>query len=179
VDSSFTVYSAFEDAEEIGGYYDSWDEPGLADDIRSLSVKRGQVLHGASVSELSGIVFSRAFVERVAQKLRPRMQTAAEDESVTAWVGLNDATAVECLRFLNARKDKARQRLSVMGFDDTRDAAYHRLSSYNFNGASMMHAMVDHVLRPNSPLLGEAGAPVVARGFIHERATSIPVRALR
>jgi len=65
------------------------------------------------------------------------------------------------------------QDISVIGFDDGLEASLTRLTSYSFNGAAVMHAMLDHVLSGGrSPLLRGVRHPIEVPGAIVVRQTT-------
>jgi DNA-binding transcriptional regulator YhcF (GntR family) len=121
----------------------------------------------------SSLYFTWVYREQVFHRLEPSMHEALHRMDATAWVGTNDNVAVECLRYLRANHMKVPQQISVMGFDDSFDAATHRMSSFNFDGAAAANRMVDFLLSPNAPIAKvEAGKPIVMQGFVNERATT-------
>jgi len=108
--------------------------------------------------------------EAIYLNLAPVLEAALRHEDITAWVAEDDSTAVRCLEFLQARDVALPQRLSLLGFDDTEEALLRGISSYNFNIPGIMHAMVEHIVRPH-PVRGSRER-VVIDGFINVRQTS-------
>jgi len=124
---------------------------------------------------VSGLYFSGIYRELVFRALEPRMREALRSRRATAWVGTADPVAIECLRYLQASGAGVPEEISVVGFDDSPDAATRRLTSYNFNGAAAVNRMVDFLLWPDAPITRSgAGVPVMVDGFVHERATTGP-----
>jgi DNA-binding LacI/PurR family transcriptional regulator len=118
--------------------------------------------------------FGRAFSwflqrEQAYARLEPHMCDLLSNTTITAWVGMNDEIAAECLHFLRGARVPVPRRISVLGFDDSFRAASLSMSSYCFNGASAMHRMVEYILRPREMRDVE---PVVTEGFLHERGTT-------
>lgn len=105
-------------------------------------------------------------VTRAFRRLRWRIASLAHDEveheglsflvneafkafpQATAWVGVNDYVAVECLHFLRRQGTRVPADMSVVGLDDGLDAHLYKLTSYNFNVEGIVRAMVTHVLSP-------------------------------
>ncbi|MBD3240337.1 MAG: GntR family transcriptional regulator [Chitinivibrionales bacterium] len=91
----------------------------------------------------------------------------------TAWVGESDDTCLTCLDYLRLKGLSAPEDVSVVGFDDSFEAFLSRLTTYNFNGAAYMRAMLDHVL---TPFGSRAGRTYAERtdfpGFVVERWTT-------
>jgi DNA-binding LacI/PurR family transcriptional regulator len=124
--------------------------------------------------DFTAVFFYRMFREQVALALEPHMRGVVKDRSVTAWVGVNECVAVACLQFLRGNGVAVPQKVSVVGFDDTLEAGIHGLTSYSFSGPAVMHAMIEHAVRPNSPLVAaDPHRPVVIPGFMHERGTTM------
>lgn len=91
-------------------------------------------------------------------------------EHITAWVAANDAVAVRCLELLHSYGVAVPERISVVGFDDNEDACRYKLTSYNFNGAAVVSAMIDHLLAParwDARHVGDDDSP----GFVTVRQT--------
>ena len=100
------------------------------------------------------------------------LESALAAGGTTAWIAVNDLTAVECIRFLAARGVDVPSRISVVGFDDTLDASLSNLTSYNFNGTAVVSAMLSHLLSPPSLPRAQRGRVVELEGFVSVRATS-------
>jgi DNA-binding LacI/PurR family transcriptional regulator len=82
----------------------------------------------------------------------------------------SDGFALDALAFLAARGVRVPQDISVVGFDDSLEASFYRLSSYNFNGAAVAEAMLAHVMAP-SRAPGPSQAAEI-EGSVTERATT-------
>jgi hypothetical protein len=149
----------------------------------------------------SGSVFPAAMVEsmgRAVEGLRQHLRQAVQgqsgwrsladlfarvlaDREVTAWVGDADPTALECLDFLRSRGVKVPQQVSVIGFDDGMAALLRSLTSYNFNGAGAIRAMMAHVLASPRERRAQQRAGQVSElaGRIVERGTTARAPARR
>jgi DNA-binding LacI/PurR family transcriptional regulator/DNA-binding transcriptional regulator YhcF (GntR family) len=116
---------------------------------------------------------SGVYREKVYMALEPAMQRELAKGEATAWIGLNDSLAIECLRYLQRNGVAVPRKVSVVGFDDSPEAIAWQLSSYNFNGGAAIHRMVDFLLWPDSPISRRENGPMVTvQGFVHERATT-------
>ncbi len=71
-----------------------------------------------------------------------------ENEPATAWVGFNDELALLALEFLRGKDTPIARRVYLVGFDDTPGAFRQGLSSYGFNIAAVVNAMLNHLLAP-------------------------------
>jgi DNA-binding LacI/PurR family transcriptional regulator len=110
--------------------------------------------------------------EIVHGRLVPILEQALKDRSITAWVAVSDGFALDCLDFLRDRGVGVPGDLSVIGFDDSHEAFRHGLTSYNFNGPALMHAMVAHVLSRRLPgHTTGSREPIEIDGFISARRT--------
>jgi DNA-binding LacI/PurR family transcriptional regulator len=93
----------------------------------------------------------------------------------TAWVCYNDELAVDCLDLLARRSARVPQDLSVVGFDDSDEASLRGLTSYNFNGAAYVHAMLEHLLNPARHAAFRHDSDIVRfDGFVTPRRTCAP-----
>jgi DNA-binding LacI/PurR family transcriptional regulator len=102
------------------------------------------------------------------------LEAVSADRSITAAVGANDSAALECIYYLRRRR-KGLRKISVVGFDDTPEAWYQDLTSYNFNAPAVMHAMLAHITGSIWPWPGRRkGAPVEIDGFVCERGSCGP-----
>ena len=82
----------------------------------------------------------------------------------------NDFDAIGCLDFLESRGIAVPHQIAVVGFDDSPDAIYHQLTSYNFGGDAIMHAIVEHIINPTVSPPGKNGLSF--DGYIMERRTT-------
>lgn len=95
--------------------------------------------------------------------------------SAGAWAVVADGFAVDCVDYLRGKGVRVPEDISVIGFDDTHEAFLHGLTSYNFNGQALMHAMVGHVLAPRTAGgLARRDKPIEVDGFITVRRTTAP-----
>jgi DNA-binding FadR family transcriptional regulator/DNA-binding LacI/PurR family transcriptional regulator len=90
----------------------------------------------------------------------------------TAWVAESDGLALGALAFLRSRGIRVPQDISIVGYDNSREASEQGLSSYSLNGPAYMHAMLRWVLGAAPSLRERRQAPVEFEGFVVERSTT-------
>jgi DNA-binding LacI/PurR family transcriptional regulator len=78
----------------------------------------------------------------------PLIERAVSDKEITAWVCANDDVARICLERLAQKGIAVPKGIAVVGFEDSPEALSLQLSSYNFNTAATVNAMLSHVLNP-------------------------------
>lgn len=83
-------------------------------------------------------------------RLKPLLDRAAADRSITAWVGANDDAALCALRYLARRRIDVPGTISIVGFDGTRDGLLARLSSFDFNTPAFVKTALELVLHPRN-----------------------------
>ncbi len=104
------------------------------------------------------------------EMLAPLLEQALSDSGITAWVACNDQVAIQCLSYLERRKVRVPERISVVGFDDHVEAFAHGLASYNFNLAAVVQAMIGYVLGSGvSRIIRRSPTPVEIEGFVTQR----------
>jgi DNA-binding LacI/PurR family transcriptional regulator/DNA-binding transcriptional regulator YhcF (GntR family) len=92
--------------------------------------------------------------------------SSAKAGRATAWVAANDTIAIAALSFLRHRKVDVPRDISIAAFDDTDEALFRGLTSYNFNDAGAVRAMLSHLL---SPLGRTTPPPYAIPGFVSVR----------
>ena len=113
-----------------------------------------------------------SFKGEVMHQLIPHLERLLEDKSITAWVAAHDFAAIVIDNFLRMRGVKVPERVSVVSFDDTPDALWRRLTSYNFNTPAIVRAMLSFAMK--SPQLGGLSRKriIEIEGAIIERASA-------
>jgi DNA-binding GntR family transcriptional regulator len=81
-------------------------------------------------------------------QIAPTLADWREHQTATAVVGANDALALACLGVFWSEGIRVPGEVSVVGFDDTPEAARSGLTSYTFDSLSAAQAMVNFVLEP-------------------------------
>ncbi len=108
----------------------------------------------------------------IESRVRPLFEEAARDSSISAWVVTNDMVALLAMQFLRARGTR---RVAVVGFDGTREASLHGLSSFGFNTQAVVHEGLNYVLGPHTRRLSRPGRIVVVPGMLVQRGSTSPV----
>lgn len=111
--------------------------------------------------------------EDFASEATPVLENLLADESITAWVGVHDATAFVCQDFLAARGVAVPGRVSLIGFDNSFESSLRKLDSYEFNLSGITATLVDFVTSPQhrgsfgrSSRRSEIDGYVVQRGSV-------------
>lgn len=125
---------------------------------RSLSLERAKLhrrhswlarFHPARLNVHARLRHDMTYRDRVAQSMASLFDIAlTRYPDATAWVCGTDMMAAYAQAFLNERTRPSRDRVSIVGFDDTLDAFGAQLASYSFNVAAAARACVDHILGP-------------------------------
>jgi len=112
--------------------------------------------------------------EAIKDSVHDLLEQAIERKDITAWVASSDDTALDCLDFLAGAGRKVPGDISVAGFDDIPDATTYQLTSYNFNSAAAVQALLGHILASparQSPA-ERRNAPVEIEGYVIARGTT-------
>jgi len=112
------------------------------------------------------------------RRLEPVFESAFRRGDATVWVGANDDVALQALEFLRRHRAAVPERVSVMGFDDTAEAAYRGLTSFNFAGPALVRAMAGFVVS-GTPVNPRSALPYHAEGFVVERTTTRAVQGAK
>ena len=140
--------------------------------LRRLRGSRPGERLAAFLSQDRERLVDRALWQAELDHLQAVVQATLRSLSGTALVCENDSLALYCLTMLRSMGVRVPEDRSVVGFDDEEDAFLCGLSSYNFNVAAIVAAMVDFIVRPHSA--PAAGAPVVIDGYVKSRTTTAP-----
>ncbi|MBD3322453.1 MAG: GntR family transcriptional regulator [Chitinivibrionales bacterium] len=95
-------------------------------------------------------------------------QALAQNE-ITAWIAANDQTALAALDFLAENNIKVPERISVFGFDDSRETLQRGLTSFNFNMRAIVQLMVSFILNIHS--VRQTRKPLEVDGIVADRLT--------
>ncbi len=142
----------------VGPWKSEWDlQEAVWKEKRSWPGKDvAQVLAGPG-----GVDLVRPLMEAIAYqrlfKMFEKELRAALESGATLWVGSSDKVALQAMDWLGRRGLRVPRDMSLMGFDDSREAHRAGLTSYRFDTPAMARAMVRQVL------LGRAGARRVHR----------------
>jgi DNA-binding LacI/PurR family transcriptional regulator len=134
------------------------------------------LLNWASESQSWNVNPDHVFSAVLHRELLPLFEQALGIPDVTAWVCANDGIAIHALRFLRLRKVPVPEQLSVVGFDNTGDASYNNLTSYEFDVSAIALKMLDHILRPESALFPAPQRVVNSEGMVIPRGSTARAR---
>ncbi len=141
--------------DAVGGVLRSTQE-------RSIStVRLGQ--------RLSEHLYSALWQEILAQELAPLLEQALAHRDVTAWVGTGDRLSLLAMDFAARKGLSVPGDISIVGFDNAPQSRDRGLTSYDFNGPATIHAMLEHVLRPDLRRTTRAVEPAEIEGFVCQR----------
>jgi DNA-binding LacI/PurR family transcriptional regulator len=120
---------------------------------------------------------TQLWAARINHELReqsePLFERALARQGVSAWVAANDEVAVHALDYLQAHGRRVPDQVSVVGFDNSNESTTRGLTTYNFNIAGTVHALVSHILDPRlDPWDPHRDPPVEIEGFVTERVTT-------
>jgi DNA-binding LacI/PurR family transcriptional regulator len=121
--------------------------------------------------------------ERLLEALEPHLEAALKRKDLTAWVAVDDDTALLVLDFLGRRGLEVPRDISLVGFDDTPEGARRDLTSYNFEFERLNHYVVRFLLEPTRTDRVEAKGMqrpegrVIMRGSVRRRTPRPPSSA--
>jgi len=130
---------------------------------QALDDKKDRDLMKAGLVQAFGGVLRSTHVERRSAGV---LSSLLDERDCTAWVGHNDAFALEALAFLNDTRKKRKnrgQRIALAGFDNTVESTYHRVTSYDFNAIALFRQSLEYFLA--SPRLWQHMAETGTRGI--------------
>jgi DNA-binding LacI/PurR family transcriptional regulator/DNA-binding transcriptional regulator YhcF (GntR family) len=100
--------------------------------------------------------------------LRPFLLNILKKSAGTAWVCSEERTALNALHFLKTHGKKVPQEISVLGFDNWKDAYEQNLSTYDFNMDGIVKQallmIMDKKTLKATPVISEVDGYVVERG---------------
>ncbi len=111
--------------------------------------------------------------ERILEALTPRLESALMRKDLTAWVAVDDDTALLILEFLERRGLRVPRDISLVGFDDTAEGARRDLTSYNFDFERFNHYVLRYLLEParvdkeKAQGMRSPEGRVIVRGSLH------------
>ena len=98
----------------------------------------------------------------------PLFESLLRSSTETARVGCNDEAAVVALIWL-LNKQVRKTKISILGFDNSMQAFSTGLTSYDFNVAGSVRAMLEYIVSPRTRQ-GTRSKVVCSSGFVIERA---------
>jgi DNA-binding LacI/PurR family transcriptional regulator len=130
---------------------------------------------GLSRKKHAGNIYS-AFLDRLQHLageraheifLRPLFQKVLKESRATVWVCADEKTARAALTFLQQQEIKVPAEISVVCFENWREAYERQLTTYDFNMNGMvgesLHLILDEKYRLGVPLIRELDGYVVER----------------
>lgn len=107
----------------------------------------------------------------LAAAIAPLVHRALGDPRTTAWVAFNDYTANACKQALV----NAGRRVALVGFDNLIESGHEQLTSYDFDGHTIVRSAVGHVLNaPRSRRRSLTPRVLEVDGFVVERESTGP-----
>jgi DNA-binding LacI/PurR family transcriptional regulator len=142
----------------------------LASGLRRVAGRRTGLVStvNALQRQIERVVRSESYHAR----LESLLERALSDKTITAWVAANDDVALQCLEFLANKGRSVPSQVSVLGFDDSLEVFFQKVTSYNFNGAALMRAMLAHLLDTRPRRGVRDVGPVEVPGFVTARRTT-------
>jgi len=151
----------------------------VSQELAAMGLTEGSdevLLSWASESQSWNVNPDHVFSAVLHRELHPLFEQALALPGVTAWVCANDGIAIHALRFLHMRKVPVPEQVSVVGFDNTGDASYNNLTSYDFDVSAIALKMLDHILRPDSSLFPASQRVVSSEGMVIPRGSTMRLR---
>ena len=113
--------------------------------------------------------------EMVYRRLAVELGQLVSSSAATAWIAMNDRIGLICHDFLYDHSAETGRKIALLSFDDTLDALYKRMTSYNFNADGLARMVVSNILHDLSRNAPEkpCAEPVVIDGFVNERDTVV------
>lgn len=144
--------------EELGSLHATW-------------VKSIPPVYAAAMREPYEALKSSAMEGRIREDLEKLLHRASRITEATMWIVVNDACACHAVDFLeNDLRVAVPGDISVVSFDDTPIALTKGISSYNFNNASTMIAMLRYITNPG---LFSVSKPIIEiQGYVIPRRTT-------
>lgn len=133
--------------EALGPWVSEWDfQEAIWRDPEAWKRVRLDGLRGESrFSDLVRPLMEALGRDRLIDSFSPALEKALASGS-TLWVAASDWVALACLDWLGARGLRAPGDVALAGFDDTREALRHGLTSVRFDAPMMARAMVRQIL---------------------------------
>jgi DNA-binding LacI/PurR family transcriptional regulator len=106
---------------------------------------------------------------RMRQRCAPFLIGIPEAMQSSAWIAANDRTAFMLLGLCKVHGITIGETLSLISFDDSREAYRYGLTSYNFNPLGVVTAVMNSIFNPQYRALSERGKVMHIDGMIMER----------
>ena len=86
--------------------------------------------------------------EIILEALTPLLKQALHHKELTAWVAVDDDTAMLILDFLRHHRQAVPENISLAGFDNTAEGARSGLTSYDFDFERFNYYVLRYLLEP-------------------------------
>ena len=87
---------------------------------------------------------------RMRNDATPLFEMALKDQTTTAWVFDNDKLALAASHFLSERRIQVPEQISLIGFDNSRQATIANITSFDFGLSRMAQKAFDFFSSPDS-----------------------------
>lgn len=134
----------------------------------SAVLPRGGALHRRAQHEVQTV----ARHQTIAAITRALLHEEGFPGYASAWVAPTDTVAVACLDHIESAGRRVPADISLAGFDNSQMSLVHMLTSYNFNGAAAIRAMLEYILRGSVERRRMEGARFAFDGYLVERMTT-------
>jgi DNA-binding LacI/PurR family transcriptional regulator len=153
--------------EALGPWVSEWDFQAAVwrDPEAWKRVRLDGVGMGAHVADLARPLMEAIGRDRLIESFSPALEKALAS-GASLWVAASDWIAMACMDWLGAQGLRTPGDVALAGFDDSREALRHGLTSVRFDAQMMARAMVRQVLSPEAGgrKTLHYGGTVVARG---------------
>jgi DNA-binding LacI/PurR family transcriptional regulator len=153
-------------------------------EIAAVRQRLGQVMQSATTE----FGFARGREHRLSEEARASFffkqqctlfrcqqvfEKVSRDTDVSAWVGLNDSTALAAREWIQDHTPT--RELSLVGFDNSVQSMYANMTSYDFNLGATARAAIDFVLRPNLKRPSSEAEVVHIDGMLMKRGSTTSI----
>jgi DNA-binding transcriptional regulator YhcF (GntR family) len=140
--------------EAIGPWVSEWDfqEKVWSDPDVWKKLRLDGLVHPAGAADLVRPLMEAIGRDRLFERFSPTLNAALASGS-TLWVAASDWVALGCLDWLGAKGMRVPEDIALAGFDDSREAMRHGLTSVRFDAQMMARGMVRQLL------VSETGRP--------------------
>jgi len=108
-------------------------------------------------------------------RLNPLFEQAKNQADITAWVCENDVVALCALNFLQSKNIPVPRRISLIGFDNSFEAASRLITSYDFNMSGLAHALLGYLLKSGYFVVQRSSNTTELTGMVVGRMTTASV----
>lgn len=138
-------------------------------------IRQPDTVEASVVNSVPKLIMQAREIETLFTTVNPLsllFDRVAANTGITAWVGENDVVALAICDYLKRRGIAVPGSVSVIGFDDSLAASEQQLTSYNFNGRAVLHAMMRFALGMIYEPGGTSRTEFTAVGYVAQRGTT-------